>query len=219
MALTLTYIGANTSGTNATTYDFGNFTAASDGLMIVFAGGRSASAHTLSSISIGGSAGSLVGGGASAIQSGAIGYRVVSAGANNVTVTFSAGILRAGVQVYLLTGYASATPYDSDVQTGNSPLTATLDFPANGVAVYGALSNGAAGTTWSAASEDADTTITDNVNANIASAHKTASGAGNTETATKSTVEMVLSAAVWEPAAASSGNPHYYYQNQAAVAL
>ncbi|MEX2277890.1 MAG: hypothetical protein WD674_08905 [Cucumibacter sp.] len=163
--LALTYIGSASSTTDSlTTYDFGDFTAPEAGLMIVAALGRGSSVVT--SISIGGSNGTIhVNPDGPSNSSSAIASRVVGAGAQNVSVTFpGTATVRAGVFVWLLTGYLSATPNGTDSE--NEPVTdgiteavMTLDILAGGIAVYANQHVNAGTVTWSSATERADFSI------------------------------------------------------------
>jgi hypothetical protein len=204
MALAITHIGNAESGTDGTVFDYGNFNAPEAGLMVVVLSGYNTTAPTISSVSIGGTNGTVhvQASGHQRVTLG-IATREVSSGNQNVTVTFGSTSVISRVSVYLLTGYDSATPTDTDFQylDGVTSRTATLDFPADGIAVYGFQHQSNTTTSWGAASEDYDVN-TENVN--FSSAHKTASGAGNTETATASATNARTSiiGAVWAPAAA-----------------
>ncbi len=151
MALTLQYISSAASTADQTTYDFGNFSAGSDGLMIVVTGGRAATDRTVSSVSIGGTNGTIhvtsnANGNALVIAS-----RVVSAGSQDVSVTFSAGVLRAWCSVYLLTGYSSTTPADTDAANNadTPPVGAapSISQPTGSRCTCAEVSNGT-GTAW-----------------------------------------------------------------------
>jgi hypothetical protein len=135
----LTYIGSASSSGNNTTYNFGNFTAPTAGLMIVAAVGDSGSSRTVSSISIGGSNGTLHVNPSLETCPG-IASRVVSAGVQSVSATFSGGVSRAACFVWLLTGYSSATPTATASGGSNSSATsATVTLSsilARGVAIY-----------------------------------------------------------------------------------
>lgn len=220
MALSLTYITTLSSATDASTYNFGNVTAASDGLLICVVVSRSASSTSVSSVSIGGTNGTIAVQNTSVNNAAAIATRAVSAGAHNVTVNFGATMVRCGCGVYLLTGYNSATPVDTDVgqasgATSNARVM-TLDFPTNGVAVYGNFHGITDVTAWSAATEDYD--ASPESNARFSFAHKTASGAGNTETASWATlINDCGVAAVWQESTGGTTTPWYYMAQQRVV--
>jgi len=161
--LDLTYIGSDASTSDASSYDHGNFSAASAGLMVVVqGGGRDALARTVSSISIGGSNGTLITP-SSGDQVASIAYREVSAGNNNVTVVYNSTAERDAVNVYLITGYTSATPSDSAASTtgsgSESSRAMAMTIPAGGVAVYGVVSANTGAISWDNATEDYDQLI------------------------------------------------------------
>lgn len=162
--LTLTYIGSATSTTSSTTINYGNFTAATDGLMIVLVRGRNNSGGTQSvtSVSIGGSLGSVHVNPATANPMGAIASRVVSAGSNNVTAVYSGAAFNSIAAVWLLTGYSSATPYSTDgngAAVSATSVTATLDIPAGGIGVFGCYHENANAHTWTNATEIDDVAL------------------------------------------------------------
>lgn len=184
--LLASYVNAVTSSADATTYDFGNFLAPRNGLMIVGAHGVSGGAATISSVSIGGTNGSIAGqfGGAAWTPFG-FASRVVAAGNNNVSVTFSTGMVRAAIAVWLLTGYASSVPNSIDGLDGGSGSTSisvTIDIPENGVAlfIHSHANTNAIG--WSSADERADTGM-ETYQFGAADKLVTAAIAGHTETA------------------------------------
>lgn len=202
--MTLAYINTVRISSNLTIYDFGSFSAASDGLLIaVISAGRGGST-SVASVTIGGSAAALNVNPTTSRNAVGIASREVAAGSHNVTVTLSTGCLNGAVSVFLLTGYSSAIPADTDSQetASGTSLGLSLDFPTNGIAVYGVICEATGDITWSAASEDADATI-ESPRAGAA-AHKTASGAGNTETVSFASSAAAAVAAVWAPAAAGA---------------
>lgn len=151
----LTYIGSASSIADATTYDFGNFTAASAGLMIVTANAQGLTGTTTDTISIGGSNGTVHLG---TYGAAGMGSRRVAAGAHNVTVTFGAERQRAGCGVWLLTGNLSDAPYDTveNFQTSVTSVQAILDVLKDGVVLFTGTHAVAEGTAWSAATERYD---------------------------------------------------------------
>lgn len=152
----LRHIGGNGSTADQTTYDLGNFTIPEPGLVIVGAAGRHQSTNrSVSSISIGGTNGTLHAASAAGLNHLGIASRVVSAGDHNVSVTFSGGTERAACYVWLLTNYNSATPAGSDANQTSSNVTtrtATFDIPARGFALYFHINRNSSGTpSWSSA--------------------------------------------------------------------
>lgn len=155
---TLTFINSATTTNDSTTYNPGDFTAASDGVMIVIFGANGSNSRTVSSLSIGGTNGTLITGTTSVLKL-AIGYRAVTAGAQTVTITLSAtngSNSSIGITVWLLTGYASATAHDSDApasQTTVATVTATLDLPSGGIALFANVRNSTGATGWTSAND------------------------------------------------------------------
>lgn len=159
----LAYLGANAITTDGAFYNHGNFNAPKPGLMIVVqCGGRENLNRSVSAISIGGSNGILIAPAADD-QVTTIGYRAVNAGNNAVTVSISGGELRCNVvNVFLLTGYRSATPADSGSASewSASSRNLGLTIPSGGVALYGVASFATGGgISWSDATERYDQTV------------------------------------------------------------
>lgn len=166
--LTLTYIGENSSGegtrNTSDPLSFGNFTAAEAGLMIVVAWSVSGSTgDEVASCTIGGSAATAnvrTLDTSSSRSAAAVFSLEVSSGAQEVIVNYTTAPRACGVAVYLLTGYSSTTPNDTDAAIGTTSATsisATLNIPAGGVAVFiGATQNDGSGYTFSSATEDAE---------------------------------------------------------------
>jgi hypothetical protein len=131
-SVAVTYIGNGNVTSNLTALDFGNFSAASNGVMVVFYGNTSSSnSRAITSIDIGGSAGVMWTALASSAGTCAAAYRGISSGANNVTVNMSGlpgNTNLKGVQVFLVTGYNNPDPVWSD------------SIPANGVVIASATS-------------------------------------------------------------------------------
>lgn len=197
-----TYIGSNTSSANQTTYDFGNFNAPTAGLMIIGTGnfGDAAANRTVSSVSIGGGAATIHVNPSTGAQPSCIASRVVSSGNNNVTVTFSGQMQNGSVAVWLLTGYRSATPFDTDGINDSSSGTsriATLDCPDRSIAFYYINHHNNNLTTFSAGTERVDQTLEDAVFA-AADRLLTNGGIGIQETMSWTGSERSgFSAAVW----------------------
>lgn len=203
----LTYITTGSSSADQTTYNaIASCSAATDGLMIVGVAGTASASRTVSSLSIGGTNGTIHVNPSGDAGPSAIVSRAVTAGAQSINVTFSGGVSRAAVSCWLLTGYASATPDDTDgqnVNDANTSHSATLDLAANGIAVFVAVRNNstAGGSSWSSATERSDVEIESNPTT-FTSADKTTSSAiaGHTETVTwttSGTRVTGMSAASW----------------------
>lgn len=171
MAVAITYIGAGRSGANAVTYDFGNFNAATGGLMVVVFGGWSAIVGQVASVSIGGGAATIV------TQNltdngykGCIATRVVASGNQDVSVTLnnaSNSFAGMGVAVYLVTG-ANATVFATDKKLGGTSFSFSYNTKSGGAVIAGGVSDNA--NTWGSLTSDIDT----NVNGEfLSSAHGT----------------------------------------------
>jgi hypothetical protein len=130
--------------------------------MAVGTGMRGTTGRTISTVSIGGTNGTIhYQGDTSGFSNAGVASRVVSSGNNNVTVTWSGGVTSCAVFVWLITGYNSATPTDGEATssgTAGTSLTATFDIPASGTAVYVNTHNNANATGWSSATEQDDLT-------------------------------------------------------------
>jgi hypothetical protein len=158
LAAEVAFINSASSNANATTYDFGNFAASSAGLMVVVAAASGVAGAAISSISIGGTNGQLH---VSNVNLG-IGSREVAAGAQNVTVAWSASRTQAGCSVYFITKYRQRAPWhvrNGSFTAGVTQEQITLNIPAKGVAVFGNVHSGTAVSAWSSATENLDLTI------------------------------------------------------------
>jgi hypothetical protein len=158
LATDVAFINSASSTANATTYDFGNFTAPSAGLMVVIAAASGAAGAAISSISIGGTNGQLH---ISNVDLG-IGSREVSAGAQNVTVAWSASRTQAGCSVYFITKYRQRAPWhirNGSFVAGVTQEQIALNIPVRGVAIFGNMHSGTAVSAWSSATENLDLTI------------------------------------------------------------
>lgn len=166
-APTLTYIGQATDTADATTYDFGNFTIPSAGLLIVGVMARRTSVdEQVSSIEIDGttiSGASLLGRTAADRSKAAFAAVEVAAGSRNVQATFPTDQQRAAAFVWLAENLNSTTPVDEDEQapvpTETTIASASISVEADGFALYLASGSAAASCTWSDASERFDGTV------------------------------------------------------------
>lgn len=190
------YIGGGTFTTNASSYDFGNFVIPYDGLVVAAFTAMGSDSRTVSSIDIGGTNSTINVSNTSADSKAAIASRRVAAGTHNVTVTLSAtnGTVDefgtgAAIGVFLLTGQASDTPNDTDIAaetTAAQSRSVTVDISDHGVAIFGGMFGRNVGSSWSSATEDADTGIASGAACVATFAHKavTTAIAGHTETVT-----------------------------------
>jgi hypothetical protein len=196
-SLDASFIGSVTSDVSATTYNFGDFSAPTAGLMVVVFTARGGNSHTVSSISIGGTNGGLVQEATAAGRKVAIGYREVPAGNNNVTVTLSGSNganPHAVASVWFLSGYVSATPHDSDApaQVTATSQVVTLDLPVGGFAAFGIARENSDTITWSSATELNEWAINLNSSAH-ASISPTVSTVNHAETITLGTSRALKS--------------------------
>lgn len=158
-ALKLTYINSSLVATTTAVIDFGNFNAPAAGLMVVGCRARGAGAFGVTSISIGGTNGTLISDGGTSTDPVALVYRAVAAGNNNVTVTWSTTHSGGGgVAVWLIENYLSATPFNTAVPASGSASTgvATLNLAAGGCAIYMASHANTDAAGWSSATERLD---------------------------------------------------------------
>lgn len=208
MAVTPTFINSASSSTDATSYDFGNFNAAEDGLMVV--GGAVPGGDEFLSISIGGSSGTEVvqtNDGDGDVHCG-IFAREVSSGNRNVTANPNGSRSWCAAAVWLLTGYESATAFSvsqADLSAGGTSIIAEdLDIPANGAAIYIHAHAQASTVTWSSATEAAD--LSPEAGYQVSGAHKTSASEllNHDETASwTGSVTRAIAGAAWAPVGAS----------------
>lgn len=209
MAVAISYVGTGTITTDGTSFNFGNFNAASAGVMVVvlctMGGGGSqnptmtigGSSATSRSVSVG-SDGNLLS---------RIFTRAVSSGNQNVTADSTGVTLTAAfVAVYLLTGYQTEAPDQTRALTlTGTSVTINLDYGPTGVAVYGMNhATPSDSITWTSATTDTDTSV--DSTGRCSTAHRAASGAIG-QAASWSTSEGgngVVVSAVWrDPPVAS----------------
>jgi hypothetical protein len=200
-----TYLTKEFNSSDLTTYDFGDVSVPSDGLLVVVANGRASGFRTVSSISIGGTS-ATIHRQLDIAQAGpiAVASLEVTAGNRNITVAFSGGMARAAVGVWLLTGYSDVAPVHSDVKynpgSGVSE-TVTLNFPeTGGFAIYGVMANnGNSAFSWTNAASHFDGTI-EGVATRVSYADHVASETGVVTTAewTGSGAHSMIGA-VWAP--------------------
>lgn len=199
--ITLTYITTVSSTVNGTSFNFGNVTVPENGLLIAcVTGALGGTAGVVTSVSLGGTNGTIHINPSGSSAPTCIASRQVSSGANNVTVVFDTSKINASCSLFLLTGNLSDTPTDTDgINTGTNSTSRinTLDLPANSVAVYCVVHEDSSNTTWSAATERSDAVL--EANAHAAASKTTVSQLiGNTETTSwTGSVDNGSSAACW----------------------
>jgi hypothetical protein len=197
----LIYLGSNISGSDLTTYDFGNFTAPLSGLLVVGNIGRSPSGNrNLSSVSIGGSAATVHANPGGEWNPAGISSLFVGPGSINVQATFSGGMDFAAAGVWLLPRAQSGTSIGSAGSNhGNQTNTSiSFDIPARGVTCYvaWAFTNPM---TWGSATEDEVLSNPLGNGAYVHFAHKFTDTAlsGWTETVTHGTQAGGMAGASW----------------------
>lgn len=162
---TLTFIGSNNNTTGATTYTFtaeSIGTATSDRVIVVGAMLNSASARTVSSVTLGGNAMTSIVGTSSASNCAL--FRIgVSAGTTaDIVVTGSGASNGCFIVVYSLTGWGTVTTYASNSATGTgATASTTVDTASDGVVIgiQNRFSTGAITGTAGFGTQDVNTTF------------------------------------------------------------
>lgn len=200
LAASLAYIGSASNTTDQTTYNFGNFTAPSVGLMIAGVAARQSTAgqtRTVSSVSIGGSGATIHANPSGGNNAAAVASRLVGSGSQAVSATFSGGVNRAACFVWFLTRFHSALPVDTDGinSTSGTSNDISLIIRAGGGAVYVAVHSALNDTVFSSAAEDADIAV----EVQFAAARKFAPGGAfpHIETISWSSGSPGIAAASW----------------------
>jgi hypothetical protein len=141
---------------NLTAYTFATQpigSAAADRVIVVAIGGRAGANNTVTGVTVGGIAATeaiqtVVSGNTSALY-----YAAVPSGVTaDVVATFSAGMVRAGIALWRLTGFGSVSA--TSVGTGS-----TITGDATGIMIATVTGTGASTYTWSDATEQFDVTI------------------------------------------------------------
>lgn len=149
-----TWLGSAETVTNATTFDFGSFTAGSDGLLVAcvtIRGDSSSLTLNAGSSTIDGAAiDGNVNAGAGPVQVNCCllyMWKAVTAGSRNVTAVLSGASgasTRGACSVWLLTGYTSATPYayGAFADASANPIIVGFSAAPRSVALIGAIKTG-----------------------------------------------------------------------------
>lgn len=167
-----TFLQAASSSSDATTYTFSSQnigTAAGDRHIVCFSASRGVGTLAVNSVTIGGVSATQAAendrtsGGVT--NSASLDIAAVPTGTTgDVVVTYSGGMLRAGISLWRLDDLASATPHDFDGSSANAP-TCALDIPDDGCAIGGAITaQDTASTSWSGLTENHDTLVLDSGN-------------------------------------------------------
>ena len=186
----LTFISNVSQNTTATTWNpSGTFSVPYDGLLVV-AGGcwmDGGATRTITSMDIGGNSGTPESRVTNATYNPcAIRVLEVSAGDIDVTMTInSSGTARWHMAAWLLRGYQSTTPYDTEANastSNSSSKSVTMNLPEDGVAVIMHTHWQTSGTSWTNATEEFDAVV------------DAGRGSGATYQATAETVGRVFTA-------------------------
>lgn len=145
------------------TVGFGNVTAPKAGLMVMAYVGRASVANrTITSVSIGGSTANVHLASAASTDPHFIASRVVSSGANAISVTFNTTTTTANhaMGFWLLDNYASTAPTGTDGQVLTASTVISTTFPASegGIAVWGVRTLTTTGNTFGSAETRVDST-------------------------------------------------------------
>ena len=179
-----TYTDSDVDTADLTTYTFAAMSlgaAATNRYIVVSVGGAySAAARSLSTVTVGGVAATVVVTVGSQLYPAGIAIAAVPTGATgDIVVTFSNGVSRCGIGGYRLTGLQSATPTATatDVVSAANALSASLAIPADGCGIGYVIADGSDPRTWSW------TNLTENFDAGLES-DTTHSGAMSTTAGT-----------------------------------
>lgn len=209
MALDFAYLQGAESSSDLTTYTFStqNLGVADSaryiivGIMARAIGGST----TVSSVTVGGISATLVvehfNSSSNSDYAGLWIAAVPTGTTGDVVVTFSAGQLRAHIDLWRAVNISSATATDTDKSTASPPSVA-LDIPAGGFAIgCGCSGAGGSSCTWTGLTENNDR-ITESLNGSVASDVFASAQTGLTITATfSSAVAPVSVFAAWDDAA------------------
>lgn len=164
------------SGTDLTTYTFGSVPLGSpDGTrtIVVAVTGRASKNRSISSVTVAGVAATEIAqssntaGGFDSIT-GIYRADVPIGASGDIIVTFSGGMVRAGIAAYRMV-HAASGAYDSTI--ANSGTSGTIYVPAGGAALAVSFTNAVATATWTGLTKDGSDTVLES-----ASSFSTASG-------------------------------------------
>jgi hypothetical protein len=159
-AATIAFTDHAVDATNQTTYTFTNravSTAAANRKVVVAASAGSGSNPTVSSMTIGGIAASLVTGAKIGNVAEAVEFwqaDVPTGTTATIAVTWSGGLSSCGIQVFAVYG-ASAAATDTDTNSSANPTVVAIDVPAGGVCMGAIVHRANSATTyiWSGITE------------------------------------------------------------------
>lgn len=199
----ITYVGTATDASNLTTYDFGSFSIPNDGYVIVGVVSEAGAARTISSVSIGGTNGTIYAqyDTTNWVPHG-FAYRSVTAGSQNITVVFSAGMSRAAIAVWVITTSTQTAPNagaNAAWAAGVTSRAPSFNIPTNGVAAYICYRATASNTTWSSATEQGDVAVETSHQFSFADKTVTTAITPHTETASFSSSTATACGISWGP--------------------
>lgn len=158
MALDFSFLQSATNSGNTSPYTFAaqNFgTAHADRFIIACIEVRGTGPTTVSNVTIGGVAATVVSQPVGNGNVAAIAIAAVPTGTSgNVVFSVDGSPLRAALQLYRAVGIDSSTPYDTATSVADPP-SGSLDVPAGGFAI-GCVASGIGGFAWTGLTEDAD---------------------------------------------------------------
>lgn len=178
----LTY---NSSATNPV--GMGNVSVPRAGLLVLFItgyrGNSGANQRSYVSSTVAGVSTTTVDGGVLYRHPIAIAALEVTAGTKAISVSFNNDVVVAIVQAILVENYEFATYSDKDSNINELTTTLTYDIPLNGVGLSGVAASTGLNTSWSNATELADTTVGGGVTLSVAKKEVSAADASYTATA------------------------------------
>lgn len=153
----LTYLSGQSDTVDRTTYTFSGLTLGT-GKIVVCVGGASASGNSQASVTVGGSAATLIKrqqadttNFATEIHQ----YHANTAASGDVVVTWNHGMVSCQITVYLLTGAADAAS-DTDGANATASPSVNLDCPAGGAIIAACYAVDGTSATWTNLTENRD---------------------------------------------------------------
>jgi hypothetical protein len=158
------FLGSILATSTQATVGFGNITPTKPGLMVMaYVGRASVAGRTITSVSIGGSTANVHLASAASTDPHFIASRVVSSGANAISITFNTTTTTANhaMGFWLLENYLSTSPTGTDGQALTASTVISTTFPASmgGVAVWGVRTLTTTSNVFGSATPRLDTTV------------------------------------------------------------
>jgi hypothetical protein len=157
------FLGSILASSTQATVGFGNITPTKAGLMVMaYVGRSSVASRTITAVSIGGTTANVHLASAASTDPHFIASRVVSSGANAISVTFNTTTTTANhaMGFWLLTEYLSTTPTGTDGQTLTASTVISTTFPTSlgGFACWGVRTLTSTANVFGSATARLDTT-------------------------------------------------------------